>query len=80
MKRREFITLLGGATAWPVIARAQQPATGARRVGFLLGFAENDAQAQDRVAALRDGLRRSVGSRTATFKSSIVGRAIMPIL
>ena len=57
MKRREFITLLGGATAWPVIARAQQPATGARRVGFLLGFAENDAQAQDRVVALRDGLR-----------------------
>ena len=57
MKRREFITLLGGATAWSVIARAQQPATGARRVGFLFGFAENDAQAQDRVAALRDGLR-----------------------
>jgi putative tryptophan/tyrosine transport system substrate-binding protein len=57
MKRREFITLLGGATASPVIARAQQPATGARRVGFLLGFAENDAQAQDRVVALRDGLR-----------------------
>jgi putative ABC transport system substrate-binding protein len=55
MKRREFVTLLGGAAAWPLAARAQQ-ATGVRRVAFLHPLAENDAEVLARVIAFREGL------------------------
>jgi putative ABC transport system substrate-binding protein len=58
MKRREFITLLGGAAvAWPPNARAQSTSA-VKRVGILMGLAQADAEGQARSAAFRQGLRR----------------------
>jgi putative ABC transport system substrate-binding protein len=57
MKRREFITLLGGTAAWPLAARAQQ-ADRVRRIGVLMAHPESDAEFQGYVAAFREGLQK----------------------
>jgi putative tryptophan/tyrosine transport system substrate-binding protein len=56
VKRREFITLLGGAAAWPLAALAQQSEQ-MLRIGVLMGYAENDPEGEARVAAFREGLQ-----------------------
>jgi putative ABC transport system substrate-binding protein len=56
MRRRNFIAALGGAVAWPVVARGQQ-AERVRRIGVLMGTTADDTEFQARVAAFVQGLQ-----------------------
>jgi putative tryptophan/tyrosine transport system substrate-binding protein len=58
MRRREFIAALGGAAAWPLAARAQQP-EGMRRIGVLLNATADDPEYQARLGAFLQGLQQS---------------------
>src|SRR3954464_7807917 len=58
MRRREFISLLGGATvSLPLVARAQQ-SDRMQRIGMLIGSAEDDPEMKFRLASFRRGLER----------------------
>ena len=56
MIRRDFVTLLGAATAWPFAVRAQLERI--RRIGVLMSNAESDDEGQSGVAAFRDELQK----------------------
>jgi putative ABC transport system substrate-binding protein len=57
MRRREFITLVGTAVAWPVVARGQQSEQ-MRRIGVLMPFAKDNPEGQARIAAFLQGLQK----------------------
>ena len=57
MRRRDFVGLVGGAAAWPVAARGQ-PTDRMRRIGVLVGLAENDPEMKQRLAGFREGLEK----------------------
>jgi putative ABC transport system substrate-binding protein len=59
MRRREFVTLIGGAVAaWPRLTFAQQPADRLRRIGVLMAYTEDSPEDQQRVAAIKEALKQ----------------------
>jgi putative ABC transport system substrate-binding protein len=76
MRRRQFITLLGGAAIWPLAARAQKNDR-VRRIGVIMGFAQNDEVWQAYLATFRQGLQELgwTGGRNIRFDYRFTGES-----
>ena len=76
LRRRQFITLLGGAASWPLAARAEKNDR-VRRVGVIMGFAQNDEVWQAYLATFRQGLQELgwTGGRNIRFDYRFTGES-----
>jgi putative ABC transport system substrate-binding protein len=77
MKRREFITLIGGAAAWPLVARAQQNGR-MRRIGVLMSYAADDPAGQARLLAFAQELAQSGWSDGRNVRIDVRWGAVDP--
>ena len=77
MKRREFITGLGGAAAWPFATLAQQPER-MRQIAFLMNTVETDGETRRRLSAFRRGLNELGWIEGKTFGLKPAGVAATP--
>ena len=73
LKRREFITLLGGAVSWPIVARAQQPER-MRRIGVLMNTAADDPTGQTRLLAFAQALAQAGWTDGRNVRIVLLGR------
>jgi putative ABC transport system substrate-binding protein len=89
LRRRDFITLRGGAAAaWPLAAKGQQPGA-MRRIGVLMAYADNDSEYQTFLGGFREGLQKlgwaegrnlRIDTRWATSDAELIQRHAMELV